>query len=1123
MQHLLKPEQTVLIPDQIPEPKDGFRLQRFEVFNWGTFHGRVWDMEPNGSTALLTGGNGSGKSTLVDGLLTLLVPHLKRKYNQASGSEKRRERDEKTYVRGAYGRIRDRENNAGITQFLRGKESYSVLLALFENARLHQQITLAQVFWLHEDGVRKFHLVATQPLSIAQHFASSGDIGELRKRLKATGAEVFDEFSRYSACFCKVFGLRSEKALDLFNEAASIKEIGSLNEFVRAHMLERTDAQGKVAELRANYENLTRAHEAIQRAEAQRAKLLPLLEQADHYQQVQTRITEAESCAAYAPFFFRRRELALLEQAIRDATHLLLQERAQHALLEEHLAGLRQREKVLYAAITNDSVGQRIQGIERDLVQAQAQLASRRKEADRYLQLMQALGLGRVNDEAAFLSTRAIAELQLAEGEAQARQLGSERDRFLPEVARLSERCQQYQQELESLRQRKSQIPFQDVQIRARLVEALQLSETDLPFIGELLRVKEDARRWEAAIERLLHNFGRQLLVPEPLYRRVSSYVDATNLRGRLVYHRVTERRVTASSDHLETNALFFKLEIKPDTPFYGWLRGTLIEHYDYLCCETVEQFQREHYALTIQGQIKQGGSRHEKDDRRGLNDRTWYVLGWDNHDKIQALTEEQQQAEQIREATAAAIRHIERQQQQQGQRRRQLEDVLTFDSFREIDWSAEERRLYELEAQKQLLEASADHLQQLRQELDTTEARIQELERTRQSTQASVTTLENQLQDFTDRQARCTKHLDAVPPAAQASLARIEADQRGQTLTLSTLPELEAQARDSYQRSANALRGQLNPLRDALVKQMTDFKRDYPAETEEMDASVEAIGEFERMLERIEHEDLPRHARRFKELLDEKVITAIALFKSGLEQQVEEIKASIDTLNASLRLIDYTPSTYIQLCYTLGRDREVQEFRQALRMCLPDVGQPRTAEANEASFQRIQALIQRFAEDERWMGKVADVRNWLEFSAEEKYKADGETKQYYTDSEGKSGGQKTKLAYTILASAVAYQYGLEQDERRAKSFRLVIIDEAFSRSDDDNTRYAMELFRHLHLQLLVVTPLNKTYIIEPYIGACHYVVNTEEENNSRVYTLTVEEYYEHKAAFLSGGREEPC
>lgn len=52
----------------------GFRLQRLEVLNWGTFDRRVWRYELNGRNGLLTGDIGSGKSTLVDAVTTLLVP-----------------------------------------------------------------------------------------------------------------------------------------------------------------------------------------------------------------------------------------------------------------------------------------------------------------------------------------------------------------------------------------------------------------------------------------------------------------------------------------------------------------------------------------------------------------------------------------------------------------------------------------------------------------------------------------------------------------------------------------------------------------------------------------------------------------------------------------------------------------------------------------------------------------------------------------------------------------------------------------------------------------------------------------------------------------------------------------
>ena len=150
-----------------------------------------------------------------------------------------------------------------------------------------------------------------------------------------------------------------------------------------------------------------------------------------------------------------------------------------------------------------------------------------------------------------------------------------------------------------------------------------------------------------------------------------------------------------------------------------------------------------------------------------------------------------------------------------------------------------------------------------------------------------------------------------------------------------------------------------------------------------------------------------------------------------------------------------------------------------------------------------------------RSRAKVADVRNWFEFGAKERWRDGGAEREFYRDSSGKSGGQKEKLAYTILAAALAYQFGLGDAQARKRHFRFVVIDEAFGRGSDDSTRYGLELFRTLDLQLLIVTPLQKIAIIEDYISAVHFVYN-EGGSNSMVQNLTIEEYRERKQEFLA-------
>ena len=64
--------------------------------------------------------------------------------------------------------------------------------------------------------------------------------------------------------------------------------------------------------------------------------------------------------------------------------------------------------------------------------------------------------------------------------------------------------------------------------------------------------------------------------------------------------------------------------------------------------------------------------------------------------------------------------------------------------------------------------------------------------------------------------------------------------------------------------------------------------------------------------------------------------------------------------------------------------------------------------------------------QDLNWTERVIDVRNWFKFRADEFYKEGDTLRQSYSGAAGKSGGEKNRLASTILATAIAYQYGID-------------------------------------------------------------------------------------------------
>jgi len=355
---------------------------------------------------------------------------------------------------------------------------------------------------------------------------------------------------------------------------------------------------------------------------------------------------------------------------------------------------------------------------------------------------------------------------------------------------------------------------------------------------------------------------------------------------------------------------------------------------------------------------------------------------------------------------------------------------------------------------------------------------------------------------------------------AAFAPLEIIDEEAAGdRALTVENCDSRERDLRDWLQAKIDAEDKKIRGLEERIVKAMQGYRSRFPLETQEVDASVDAADEYRAMLGKLQGDDLPRFEQHFKSLLNENTIREVANFQSQLNRERETIRERIETINRSLRGIDYNPGRYILLEASPNPDQEVRDFRDALRSCTEgSLGSTGGSEYAEEKFEQVKRIIVRFRgregsteADRRWTEKVTDVRQWFTFSASERYReGDGEF-EHYTDSGGKSGGQKEKLAYTVLAASLAYQFGLEVDSARTRSFRFVVIDEAFGRGSDESARYGLKLFASLDLQLLIVTPLQKIHIIEPFISSVGFVHN-EDGRLSMLRNLTIEEYRAERA-----------
>ncbi len=211
------------------------------------------------------------------------------------------------------------------------------------------------------------------------------------------------------------------------------------------------------------------------------------------------------------------------------------------------------------------------------------------------------MGLPPATDSITFASNRSAIDDALEKtGTAQA-DVQNEHGERTADFVKLRDEHNDVARELASLRQRRSNIPFRMLELRANLCRDLGLDESELPFAGELLQVREDERDWEGAIERVAHNFGLSLLVTDAAYEGVAQWVDRTHLGGRLVYYRVRPQKVHDRGS-LHPDSLVHKLAIKPDSQLYGWLEAEVARRFDVACCNTLDQFRRERRAADALG-----------------------------------------------------------------------------------------------------------------------------------------------------------------------------------------------------------------------------------------------------------------------------------------------------------------------------------------------------------------------------------------------------------------------------------------------------------------------------------------------------------------------------------------
>ncbi|EIP99295.1 hypothetical protein OpiT1DRAFT_03809 [Opitutaceae bacterium TAV1] len=1078
------------------EAPAGFRLQAVEICNWGTFHGdQHYEIELDGRSACLTGLNGSGKSTVIDAILTLLVPYEFRHYNvAATGSGAKRERSLRTYILGAYGKEESPESSRGQTRFLRKPGTVSILLAVFRDASFQRSVTLAQLHWVTASGEHQGRYLVKEGEARIPDLGIAGlSVNAYAEHLKKLGWSYDTTFDPYLGKFSGLLRIPTQQALKLFCRTVSVKDVPSVTEFIRSLMLEPFPVAKMLEDVETHFADLDHIHTQLEDTKKEIRLLTPVKTHHATYAAAAGEAGRLADLSRAARVVMARDASVVLDQAIAEQE----QTRTGHLATAERLLGdLKKIDDTILStklALAQNKTFVALADLRKQEADLSSELGRARTTRTAYETWLRALGReATVGSPEEFARVRSWARGESSEQDSRQQRLLKDSGIKEAEALGVRQRATTLSEEIQSLDGRRDKIPKEHRDMRRQICEQLQIGEAALPFAGELLDVSGHEVEWRPSLEVLLHGFALSVLVPEDHYRRFSAYVDKSEFRRRLVYFQVPKG--TGANVTLDSTKAYGKIVIKPDAWCRGWLQARLFDDFPHHCAETMEEFwQVRGPALTRNRHIR-GGARHTKETTHGARD--FDLLGWSNEAKIAELRSRLTHLQGEARDLDAQAQKLEAQAKSLKGGVELLRKLTEVPEYRAIDVLGIEAELMAATQRREELEKADGALQALNAALAEAELERANVSQQRDQENIAAGKLEEAIKELRRRRGEFVRVVNAAATDDfpwQEHEAEVAAYREQGQLTLRGLEQQTKAVVEKIEEAFGKARREAEAAEKLLLPAMASFldatkDKGYSADWSPVAGCAPAlVAHMNRLVEEKFHDQ----EQEFNTMMRTVLLKELQVGDQGLKAKIRANQARIEELNQTLRDLPYNEDTIVQIVSRPSKEHTVLTYRAKLEDCTRHVIAMTDAQLLER-FNAVKALVTYIREHRSEAEKGANPNHWDTFAiAEIRPEAPEEDPvNWFTDSDGNSGGQKAKLACTILAAAMAFQLNHTRN-KHSNAFRLVMVDEIFAKSDDVNSAYALSIFEKFDFQLLLVTPRDgRLKLVQPYVGSFHLVQN---------------------------------
>lgn len=1087
---------------------DQFHLSRLQLINWGVFDGyHSIPFSTNGS--LITGSSGSGKSSLLDAISLAFLPDHRRNFNAsgdatAAGAASGK-RTVGKYVRGAWGERRDGVTATREIMYLRGTGPAWAAISVTYTSDSGTSITGLVLKWLAAGKMTDAH---------SAYFIADGDVDIVdvcnewaqgnhnSARLRERGWRGGPGEGKYLASLYSLIGIRgSDAAQQLLGKAKSLKSVGGLAQFVREFMLDEPTSIAGIKDALDQIDPLVEARELLDVARRKRTILGNIEAVQERYATEAAKFTVLDTIDTAAVRAY------LTNLRLRNAEPEIADLDDQIARLDGDLAALTAQHDQLRT--DHSHLLSRIASSTADLAPLQEQLASAQKSANEvsvrraaYESKMSALDVEIPETAEDFWQLREtlIEDATRLDGQLEA---GKHHyaEALAEEVTARTRRDAAYE-ELTRVRTAGSALPRAEHEMRRVLADALQIDESELRYVAEMVELDPEQERWRPAVEKVLRTAGLRLLVPDDHFRSALRFVNTHDMRGRIQLHRAERRAIPA----VEPGTLGATLRaVDPDHPSSAEALAILGRLGNYACVDSPADFAEHTKAVTDQGLRKDSAKLAIKDDRQVLRASQYIFVG--NVDaKIAALQEELDQEEKTHEAAQLASASLEAERTDKARRRDAYRAVCEqFTQWTEIDVDTADDRAERLNDQYELLMEDNPDIEALQRKAEEIWEQVRAAISKAALVRDRIATHDHRrtaLLDLVDR-----IRPEDIPAAAETALDTFREDSPATLDVLAPEPYrqelMKAVVRDRDRMRADARRS-----RDELARILAGYDEEFPdAIPNDSDDFDERIHDYVALCRRIDERELPSAYERMRRLITEQAPGAILNLHMAADAEERRILDQIERVNAGLGSVAFNRGTRLRLQPGRKALAAAAELTEKARL----IAQRSTAVA----FGDEQAILEQYAdilmlrerlaggtpEDRQWTRDALDVRNRFDFYCAEHDVQTGETIRTYSNAGDNSGGEQEKLMAFCLAGALSFNLASPDGHDNRPIFAQLMLDEAFSKSDPQFAQQALSAFRKFGFQLIIVATVQNTSTIQPYIDNVVMVSKTEDANGRPVAT----------------------